>query len=167
MWQGTKWNSIPFLAISIKRDSVSFKTSIYRKPTFTGLQSKFHDFAPKQYKENLICTLISRAFQISSDYFDLDSEIERLKTVFQQNGYPLKFIEKNTQKMLNKLYKPIGHETSVKYDVPKPIVYFTTFYLGDISKSLTEERKNIISKFYPQIHLGILFKNCSIFLNKG
>ena len=29
---------------------------------------------------------------------------------------------------------PIGHEISVKYDVPKAIVYFTTFYLGDISK---------------------------------
>ena len=63
--------------------------------------------------------------------------------------------------MLNKLYEPLGHQTVVKYDVPKPIVYFTTFYLVDISKSLTEELKNIVLKFYPQIHLRILFKNCS------
>ena len=58
-------------------------------------------------------------------------KLNDLKTVFHQNGYPLKFIEKNIFKMVNKLYKPIRHETSAEYDVPKPIVYFTPFYLGD------------------------------------
>ena len=56
----------------------------------------------------------------------------------------MKFIEKNLQKMLlNKVYKPIGHEISVKQDATKPIVFLTAFYLGDISKFSTEELKNI------------------------
>ena len=71
--------TLTFLDISLKSDSVSLKTSIYKKTTFTGVLSKFYDVAPKQYKESLICILISRAFQISSDYFALDSEIELLE----------------------------------------------------------------------------------------
>ena len=53
-------DTLSFLYISIKRYSVPFKPSIYRKPTFTCLISKYYDFPPKQYKENFICTLISK-----------------------------------------------------------------------------------------------------------
>ena len=153
-------NSIlPFLDIKIKRDIKHFITSIYRKPTFTGLLSKFHDFAPMEYKENLISTLVCRAFRISSDYFLFHTEILFLKSILQQNGYPLKFIEKHIHKMLKKLYKPFGQETLLNYDVPKPIVYFTTYYLGDISKNLSKDIRMLLQHCYPQIHLRMLYKS--------
>ena len=150
---------LPFLDIKIKRGIDSFTTSIYRKPTFTGLLSKFYDFAPLEYKENLISTLVCRAYRISSDYFSFDSEIQFLKSILQKNGYPLKFIEKHIRRMLKKLYTPFGQETVLNFDVPRPIVYFTTYYLGDISKNLSKDIRCLLHDSYPQIHLRMLYKS--------
>lgn len=150
---------LPFLDIKIKRGTDSFTTSIYRKPTFTGLLSKFYDFAPLEYKENLISTLVCRAYRISSDYFSFDSEIQFLKSILQKNGYPLKFIEKHIHRMLKKLYTPFGQETALNFDVPRPIVYFTTYFLGDISKNLSKDLRCLLHDSYPQIHLRMLYKS--------
>ena len=154
-------NVLPFLDIKIKRGADNFSTSIYRKPTFTGLLSKFYDFSPIQYKENLISTLVCRAYRISSDYFSFDTEINFLKSILQKNGYPLKFIEKHIHRMLKNLHKPFGQETVLNYDVPKPIVYFTTYYLGDISKNLSKDIKCLLGECFPQVHLRMLFKSCN------
>ena len=152
---------LPFLDIKIKRDLVKFRTSIYRKPTFTGLMSKFYDFSPKEYKENLICTLVCRAFRICSDYFAFDEEVKTLKGVLQGNGYPLHFVEQKAGQMLKKLYKPFGSEIKDNYDVPKPILYFTTYFLGDISKIMARDLRSLMQESYPQIHLRILYKSCN------
>ena len=123
--------------------------------------SKFYDFAPLDYKENLISTLVTRAFRISSDYFSLDGEINFLKNLLQSNGYTLSFIEKCIGFMLKKLYKPFGHIEIDNYDVPKPIVYFTTYILGDISKIMARDVRAHLQEFYPQVHLRILYKSCN------
>ena len=141
-------NILPFLDIKIKRTENEFITSIYRKPTFTGLLSKYYAFSPKQNKENLIYTLTVRAFRICSNYFQLDEELQFLKKVLQANGYPLKFIEYTIGKMLKKLYKPIDFKETLNYNVPKAKIYFSTYYLGDLSKQMANDiKKNSWSKF--------------------
>lgn len=55
---------LPFLDIAIKRLDNSFETSVYRKPTFTGLCSKYN---PIILKLKLINTLTSRAFKSLSN----------------------------------------------------------------------------------------------------
>ena len=56
---------IPFLDVSIKRqDNNSFSTFIYRKKTFTGLDTKWDSFTPRKYKINLIRTLTYRCLRI-------------------------------------------------------------------------------------------------------
>ena len=37
---------LPFLDVKVKKGEQEFTTSIYRKPTFTGLFSKFYSFSP-------------------------------------------------------------------------------------------------------------------------
>ena len=152
---------LPFLDIKIKRDTNEFSTSIYRKPTFTGLMSKFYDFSPKDYKANLISTLVCRAFRICSSYVSFDKEINSLKKYLQGNGYPLSFIDKNIGSMLKKMYKPIGHVECDNYDVPKPIVYFTTYFLGDVSKTMARDIRALLSEYYPQVHLRLLYKSAN------
>ena len=65
----SKNNILPFLDIKIKKESNGFSTSIYRKPTFTGLMSKYNDFAPITYKENLIYTLFAEPFILAQIIF--------------------------------------------------------------------------------------------------
>ena len=40
-------NCLPFLDVKITRTPSNFTTSVYRKPTFTGLLSKFQAFSPR------------------------------------------------------------------------------------------------------------------------
>ena len=155
-----KDSTLPFLDINIQKGDNEFTTSIYRKPTFTGLFSKYYAFSSKQNKENLVYTLTVRAFNICSNYFKLDAELIFLKDVLQKNGYPLNFIEYSIGKMLKKLYCS-DIDKKMNFDVPKAKVYFSTFYLGEISKQLSNDIKKIVSQSYPQVNLLIIFKTHS------
>ena len=50
-------NSISFLDIKITRDNNKFMTSVYHKPTFSGVFTNIGSFIPKSYKYNLLLTL--------------------------------------------------------------------------------------------------------------
>ena len=52
-------NQLPFLDILVTRSNNCFTTSVFRKPTYTGLTTKFSSFIPIQYKRNLIVTFLS------------------------------------------------------------------------------------------------------------
>ena len=45
---------LPFFDVLVERGDSSFLTSVYRKPTFTGLYLNWHSFAPTSWKFNLI-----------------------------------------------------------------------------------------------------------------
>ena len=62
-------NSLSFLDILISRSDNDFKISVYHRPTFRGLYSRFNSFIYDQYKIGLIFTLlIFRSFSIVSDF---------------------------------------------------------------------------------------------------
>ena len=152
---------LPFLDVKVQRSGAQFITSIYRKPTFTGLFSKYYAFSPLKNKENLISTLTVRAWRICSNYDFFNQEIDKLKAILQSNGYPLGFIEKVMGKMLNKLHKSFDYEEVLNYNVPRAQVYFSTFHLGDISKQIAQDLKKIVSENYPQVQLLITYKTHS------
>ncbi|XP_069981900.1 uncharacterized protein [Penaeus vannamei] len=58
-------NQLPFLDMYVTNDNGRFHTSIYRKPTFTGLGLHFLSNIPYIYKINSIKTLITRAYNLS------------------------------------------------------------------------------------------------------
>ena len=57
-------NKLSFLDIEISRDKNQFITSVYRKPTFSGVFSHFDSFIPRGYKFNLVSTLIFPCYSI-------------------------------------------------------------------------------------------------------
>ena len=148
---------LPFLDLKIVRKNSTLSTSIYRKPTFTGLLSRFDSFTPDKYKDNLIATLVHRGFKLCSSYLSFDTEVNFLKSLLKQNGYPLSLIEKTINKVLRKLYIPFGTETSVKQDVPKEVIYFSTYFLGPLNQSLSQKMNELMSEFYPQLSLRMVY----------
>ena len=80
-------NSLPFLDVLVEKSDTGFLTSVYRKPTFSGLYTRWSSFCPKQRKISLIKTLTHRALMICSKS-KLDSEHEKLTKIFLENGYP-------------------------------------------------------------------------------
>ena len=57
-------NSILFLDIKITRYNNKFVTSVYRKPTFSGVLTDFGSFIPKSYTCNLRFALLHRTFKL-------------------------------------------------------------------------------------------------------
>ena len=150
---------LPFLDINVTRGDI-FSTSIYRKPTFTGLLSKFSSFCPLKYKENLISTLVFRGYKLNSTFESFHKEIEFLKNILKLNGYPLAFIEKLIKKTLNKFYKvsdPEPLDTSVPIE-EKP-VFFSSYFLGPFSDKLSKDLKYLIDKTCPGARLQVVYKN--------
>ena len=77
-----------FLDAKICRENNKFTTSVFRKPTFSGVFTNFDSFIPIPYKHGIVNTLIFRCFKISSSYDRLHNEIVYLKEIFKHNRYP-------------------------------------------------------------------------------
>ena len=69
-------NSLAFFDTKIFRDSGKFQTSVYRKPTFSGVLTNFESFLPILHKYNLDSTLLHRVFIICASYRTLHFEIK-------------------------------------------------------------------------------------------
>ena len=86
------------------RENNKFTTSVFRKPTFSGVFTNFDSFIPISHKHGLVNTLIFRCFKICSSYEKLHNEIVYLKEIFKCNKYPNGFIDLCIKKFFDKLY---------------------------------------------------------------
>ena len=51
-------NKLFFLDVEIIREQGKFTTTVYRKPTFSGVYSNFESFLPLVYKFGMVYTLV-------------------------------------------------------------------------------------------------------------
>ena len=101
-----KNKQLPFLDILNDSSSNKLVTSVYRKPTYTGLLTNYNSFTSPNYKKGLIKTLIDRTFCINSTWSGFHYDILNLKSVLQKNEFPLKLIDKSISKYFsNNVFK--------------------------------------------------------------
>ena len=110
-------NQLPFLDVLVERHSFAFVTSIYREPTFTGLDFSWDALAPKSRKVNLIKCLTFRALKICLDN-RIKSEFEQIKNLLLGNEYPEEVIVDTMHKTVDKFRNNI-----VPFGSPKCPVY--------------------------------------------
>ena len=151
--------NIAFLDINITNNQNGFKTSIYRKPTFTGLTTKFSSFAPMKYKRNLVATLVYRAYHLCSSYESIDLELNEIKNFLNKNGFPQKFLDTWIGKTLNKLINPPKKESLISPE-RKP-VFFCMPFLGTHSFQIKKRLTKLLLEFYPQVSLRMVFTSHS------
>ena len=158
-------NKLSFLDITITKANNKFETSIFRKPTFTGLAMNYLSSEPLLYKLNAVRTLIYRAYHLSSNYINFDNEINFLKTFFHNNCFPSHIIDTITKKFLTRIYHPVTTTT-----VAKQTIYLSFPYLGYISEKIKDEINSLTHKRFPHLNLKIVFRNTfsigSIFKHK-
>ena len=81
-----KDNQLAFLDILITRTECGFKTTVYRKPTFTGQYLNFDSHHPYSVKHGNARCLQHRAQTISSDREEPDQELHILHPMQLQQG---------------------------------------------------------------------------------
>ena len=148
-------NSLPFLDVNIRKMDNTFTTSVYHKPTYTGLTTRYDSFIPSKYKDNLISTLIYRAFHISKDFFIMAKEFDFIKDILRKNGYPLFHIENVIRKTLNCLLT----KKPQCLTVPKDLIVLKLPYLGNMSHSLSKNLMKLIRSNYSTVEIRVIFTN--------
>ena len=96
--ESEKAGKLPFLDVSVIQQSHGFSTTVYRKPTLTGLYLRWNSYEQKSQKIALVKSLSSRAKRLcSSQYID---EKSQLTSILQRNGYPVVQLQRPTAQVL-------------------------------------------------------------------
>ena len=122
--------SLSFLDIKISHENNKFVTSVYQKPTFSGVFTNFESFIPDIYKRGLTETLLHRSFRLCSNYENFHREIETLKSILKH--HPHNLVNHCIKKFLNKLFVQRG----LNFMVPKKELICVLPYLGKASLDL-------------------------------
>ena len=154
-------NSLSFLDILILRLENGFKTSVYHKPTFSGVYSNFNSFIYDQYKIGLIFTLLFRTFSIVSDFPRFHTEVRHLKDILRKNGFPIKLVDSCIKTFLNKKFL----HTPVALTVEKKELFIILPYLGNLSLTIRTRLQNSINKNLPFCKIKVVFKSTTKLLS--
>ena len=85
--------SLPFVDVRVTKKDTGFVTSLYRKPTFSGLYTPWDSFSPTQYKINLVRCLTNRILRICSQSV-VQEELATLRKILERNGHPGHVLDK-------------------------------------------------------------------------
>ena len=145
---------LAFLDVRVTREEGSFLTSLYRKPTFSGLYSHYESFLPDTYKTGLIYTLLHRAFILCSTWDKFHEEVLYLRKTFIKNAYPGFVIDKCIKLFLDKIFVP----KETVHTVPQKELSICLPFLGKQSLELKSKMQKFIHRYFPQCKIRVVFK---------
>ena len=148
---------LPFIDVLVERGDSSFLTSVYRKPTFTGLYLNWHSFAPKSRKLNLFRNLSYRALNICSEY-KIDNELRAIRDIFIDNGYPEDVIDSNIKYTVTKF-----RDTNKVFGPLKCPVYFRLPWVGFATESIANKIASSVYHCYNAVNLRPIFPSWPTF----
>ena len=119
-----------FLDVLVEKSNTKFLTSVYRKPSFSGLYNRWDSFGPKSRKNNLTGTLVHRALAICSPS-KLPNEIDFIRSGLCSNGYPENVINSRIKRKIEKFKLP------PKEGPEKCPVYLKLPWIGNNAKLLS------------------------------
>ena len=150
-------NTLPFLDVLVERHQSNFVTSIYRKPTFSGLYLSWDSFAPKARKINLIKCLTFRALNICSDS-KIEGELQVITDIFKNNGYPEEVISHNIHLTVSKF-----KNKRRTFGPPKCPVYFRLPWIGPASQTFASKIVNSVSRCYNAVEVRTILTTRAAF----
>ena len=124
----------------------SIVTSVYRKPTFTGLYIVWDSFCSTLYKINLIRCLVDRAHKICSPS-TLPAELDKLKSLFRLNGYPEYIISKY-----------VTTSPPVSPDVGLPKLFLRLPWKGEsVAREVKRRVRSVLDSCYLDVSVRFVF----------
>ena len=101
-------NRLPFLDTCVIRTVNGYKTTVYRKKTFTGVYLNWNSLTARRYKIGLIRCLAERIWRTVSDTCERMTELQRLRTILARNEYPASVIECTLKRFMEKKSRVVG-----------------------------------------------------------
>ena len=92
-------NVLPFLDVKVTKNQDLFSTSVYRKPTNTGLCLNDNSECPEKFKYSMINSYTRRALTRCSNWNEVHRELDFVTQQLVDNGYSnldIQFVIKKT-----------------------------------------------------------------------
>ena len=149
---------LPFMDVQISRKDGVFERTVYRKPTFTGIYTRWDSFCPTSQKIGLMRSLTSRARRICS-MSTLPDEIQTLRTIFAENGYPGNLIERyvrmeNTAGSITTKHAETNSSKFVTLQLP---------WIGRASTTFVSEIRGAIKNSFADVEPRVVFRTTKAF----
>ena len=150
---------LPFLDVLVKRElDGSLQTTVYRKPSFSGLYLKWSSFVPKPFKRGLVNCLLYRAWRICSTYTLFHQEVTFIRQILLSNDYPETFIDSCINRFVSSKMTN-GYGVSLPMFGPdKKRIVLSLPFCGSNSLKLKRQLKRMLNIVAPWIDLCIVFK---------
>jgi hypothetical protein len=151
-------NQINFLDVSVKRnDNLTFSTSTYHKPTFTGVYLNWNSLTARKYKINLIKCLLDRIWKVCSTEEQKHLEINEMKENLIANNYPINIIDNQINYFLKSKNNP---STPLPKDTTTTIkkCFLSLPYINENSEKLAAKMSKLVSENFLNTQLIVAFK---------
>ena len=148
-------SKLPFIGVTVAHQDHGFSTSVYRKPTDTGLGMNYLTFTQSTFKTNSILTLLHRCYTICSTWHLFDVEIQFLHSFYCANRFPSHVFWRCVRKFLHGVLNP----RPVTFNVPKDIQYISLPFIGHQSYNIRNQLQSLFKVFFPQINVRIVLSN--------
>ena len=104
---------LPFLDTLITLDpSGAYSTEIYFKPMTAPIILHYTSAHPMSTKRNILNAEVKRAIRVSSDKQTRARSVNRIKLLFQQNGYPDNLINKTVKNNMHNISRKTSSHTN-------------------------------------------------------
>lgn len=147
-------NSLSFLDVNVNRYNENFLTSLYRKPTFSGVYTNFNSFLPELYKQSLVSTLMFRIYTICSSWELINKEVTNLRKILRGNAYPATLLDKLIKTFFSRMKNRVPVHT-----VPKQKFQIVLPFLGSVSGIVQKKLKSLARKYLPASDIIVIFKS--------
>ena len=149
---------LPFLDVLVEKSvEGGVLTTVYRKPTFTGLYIVWDSFCAKSYKINLVRNLVDRAHRICSKSL-LEAELDVLRGLFRLNGYP-EYVVKKYVTLSSLQSSPISSDV-------RP-VYVRLPWKGDsVSRDMERQVRSVVESNYHDVTVRFVYSTSRAFMVK-
>ena len=140
-----------------------FDTTIHRKETFTGLMTNWHSFVPFSYKKSSVVSMIQRALSICSTYSLLDKELLKIRTVCQDNDYPIDFIDTRIGIGLTKYLNRSNNNNNNEPNIPvsgceKRRMYVEIPFIGKQTEIMKKKISQLTAESRPDLDIRYVAK---------
>ena len=89
------------IKFTLEKEINKFVTSVYSKPTYTGLLTNYNSFRSPNYIKGLIKTIVGQSIRINSTWSGFHYDILNIMSVLEENELPLKLSDKSMNKYLS------------------------------------------------------------------
>ena len=147
-------NCLSFLDVLVVKENDAFSTSLYRKPTFSGLYTNYYSYIGEKYKKGLIFCLLFRIFEFSMTWDKFHAEVKYMKELFRKNSYPEHFIDKCIKYFLDKKISPTQQDLVKKQEL-KIVLPF----MGKFSNEVKTKISKLASEFLINTKVNVIWNS--------